>query len=83
MPVIEILGWVWMGIIIGSTAGIVWTSKHYADEISDRDSEISVLKGTRDVLKEEIFRLENQAKPKPRKRRKKRVVKVDKIKVGK
>ena len=66
MPVIEILGWVWMGIIIGSTAGIVWTSKHYADEISDRDSEISVLKGTREVLKEEIFRI---TKPKPKKRR--------------
>ena len=66
MPVIEILGWVWMGIIIGSTAGIVWASKHYADEISDRDSEISVLKGTRDVLKEEIFRL---TKPTQKKKR--------------
>ena len=64
MPVIEVLGWVWMGIIIGGTAAVVWSSKHYSEEISDRDEEISVLKGTREVLKEEIFRL-----TKPKKRR--------------
>ena len=64
MPVIEVLGWVWMGIIIGGTAAVVWSSKHYSEEISDRDEEISVLKGTREVLKQEIFRL-----TKPKKRR--------------
>ena len=64
MPVIEVLGWVWMGIIIGGTAAVVWCSKHYSEEISDRDEEISVLKGTREVLKQEIFRL-----TKPKKRR--------------
>ncbi len=64
MPVIEVLGWVWMGIIIGGTAAVVWSSKHYSEEISERDSEISVLKGTREVLKQEIFRL-----TKPKKRR--------------
>ena len=64
MPVIEVLGWVWMGIIIGGTAAVVWSSKHYSEEISDRDEEISVLKGTREVLKQEIFRL-----TKPKKKR--------------
>ena len=64
MPVIEVLGWVWMGIIIGGTAAVVWSSKHYSEEISDRDEEISVLKGTREVLKQEIFRI-----TKPKKRR--------------
>ena len=64
MPVIEVLGWVWMGIIIGGTAAVVWSSKYYSEEISERDSEISVLKGTREVLKQEIFRL-----TKPKKRR--------------
>ena len=54
MPVIEVLGWVWMGIIIGGTAAVVWSSKHYSEEISDRDEEISVLKGTREVLKQEL-----------------------------
>ena len=64
MPVIEVLGWIWIGILIGSTAAVVWSSKHYSEEISDRDEEISVLKGTREVLKQEIFRL-----TKPKKRR--------------
>ena len=64
MPVIEVLGWVWMGIIIGGTAAVVWSSKHYSEDISNRDEEISVLKGTREVLKQEIFRL-----TKPKKRR--------------
>ena len=64
MPVIEVLGWIWIGILIGSTTAVVWSSKYYSEEISDRDEEISVLKGTREVLKQEIFRL-----TKPKKRR--------------
>ena len=32
MPVIEVLGWVWMGIIIGGTAAVVWSSKYYSEE---------------------------------------------------
>ena len=64
MPVIEVLGWIWIGILIGGTTAVVWSSKYYSEEISERDSEISVLKGTREVLKQEIFRL-----TKPKKRR--------------
>ena len=70
MPVIEVLGWVWMGIIIGGTAAVVWSSKHYSEEISDRDEEISVLKGTREVLKQEIFRLTKPKKKRTYTRRK-------------
>ena len=70
MPVIEVLGWVWMGIIIGGTAAVVWSSKHYSEEISDRDEEISVLKGTREVLKQEIFRLSKPKKKRTYTRRK-------------
>ena len=70
MPVIEVLGWVWMGIIIGGTAAVVWSSKHYSEEISNRDEEISVLKGTREVLKQEIFRLTKPKKKRTYTRRK-------------
>ena len=70
MPVIEVLGWVWMGIIIGGTAAVVWSSKHYSEEISDRDEEISVLNGTREVLKQEIFRLTKPKKKRTYTRRK-------------
>ena len=59
-----------MGIIIGGTAAVVWSSKHYAEDISDRDEEISVLKGTREVLKQEIFRLSKPKKKRTYTRRK-------------
>jgi hypothetical protein len=50
--------------------------------IGDLEAEILQGRAVREALKEEIFRLENQAKPKPRKRRKK-VVRANKIDVGK
>ena len=48
-------------------------------KINDLESELVHQRFVRDSLKEEIFRLDNQAKPKPRKRRN---IKVNKIKVG-
>ena len=78
-----IIGWIWLGILIGSVVGIVAMSLATTARIGDLEAEIVQGRAVRDALKEEIFRLENQAKPKPRKRRKKRVVKTDKIKVGK
>ena len=77
------IGWVWLGILIGVVAGVVASSFGAASKIGDLEAEIIQGRAIRDALKDEIFRLENQAKPKPRKRRKKRVVKTDKIKVGK
>ena len=47
--------------------------------INDLESELTHQKFVRDSLKEEIFRLDNQVKPQPRK---KRNIKVKSIKVG-
>jgi|TARA_B100000902_G_C27208191_1_gene862840 cell division protein FtsB len=80
---ITIIGWIWIGILIGAGVGILTMSLATTARIGDLEAEILNGRAIREALKEEIFRLENQAKPKPRKRRKKRVVKVDKIKVGK
>jgi|TARA_B100002019_G_scaffold150839_1_gene129930 hypothetical protein len=77
------IGWIWLGILIGVVSGVVASSFGAASKIGDLEAEIIQGRAIRDALKDEIFRLENQAKPKPRKRRKKRVVKTDKIKVGK
>ena len=52
------IAWVWLGIMIGTIFG-------------DLEAENLHLKFVRDSLKEEIFRLDNRVKPKPRKRRKK------------
>ena len=76
---IAIIGWVWLGILIGAVAGFVLCSWLTQSKVAEMDAEISHHIFVRDSLKEEIFRLENQTKPQPRKRRN---IKVNKIKVG-
>lgn len=68
--IITTLGWLWIGVIIGATAGVVWSSIHYTKQIGDLEEQIVTLRGTRNVLKDELVRLNNSAKPKPRSRRK-------------
>tara|TARA_Y100000361_G_scaffold50806_1_gene44280 strand:+ start:216 stop:461 length:246 start_codon:yes stop_codon:yes gene_type:complete len=79
---IEIIGWVWIGILIGAVVGVLVMSLASTARIGDLEAEILQGRAVREALKEEIFRLENQAKPKPRKRRKKRI-QANKIEVGK
>ena len=75
------IGWVGLGILIGVVAGVVASSFGAASKIADLETELYQSRAIREALKEEIFRLENQSKPKPRKRRKK-VVRANKIDVG-
>ena len=77
---ITIIGWVWVGIIIGFVMGVVLVSMWASGKQADLETENTHLIYVRDSLKEEIFRLENQSKPKPRKRRN---IRANKIKVGK
>ena len=66
---LETVLWVFLGIIVGSIAGIVTISLTTSGKIDDLENEIQDLRNQRQLLKEEIFRLSNQAKPKPRKKR--------------
>ena len=75
-----IIGWVWLGILIGTIAGFVICSWFSASKVSELESEIIHHIFVRDSLKEEIFKLDNQAKPKPRTKRKN--IEVNKIKFG-
>tara|TARA_R110000765_G_scaffold360752_1_gene450930 strand:- start:73 stop:312 length:240 start_codon:yes stop_codon:yes gene_type:complete len=77
---IAIIGWVWLGIVVGilmgmTVAGILTSNKQ--TELEDENTHLIFV---RDSLKEEIFRLENQPKPKPRN---KRNIRAKKIKIGK
>ena len=65
------IAWVWLGIMIGTIFGVVVSSLLGASKFGDLEAENLPLKFVRDSLKEEIFRLDNRVKPKPRKRRKK------------
>ena len=63
------IAWVWLGIMIGTIFGVVVSSLLGASKFGDLEAENLHLKFVRDSLKEEIFRLDNRVKPKPRKRR--------------
>ena len=77
---IVIIGWVWLGVVIGILIGIMIAGMLTSNKLSELDDENTHLIFVRDSLKEEIFRLENQPKPKPRK---KRNLRVNKVKIGK
>ena len=77
---ITIIGWIWLGILVGAIAGFVLCSLLTQSKVSELESEIIHHIFDRDSLKEEIFKLDNQAKPKPRTKRKN--IEVNKIKVG-
>ena len=76
---LEIIGWIWLGILIGSLAGFFICSMMTSSRNAELEAEITHHIFVRDSLKEEIFRLHNQTKPKPRKRRN---LKVKSLKVG-
>ena len=63
----EIVLWIWVGIIIGSLVGSVLTYMVQKGKVLDLQDEVYDSRVVREALKEEIFRLENQSKPKPRK----------------
>ena len=77
---ITIIGWVWLGILVGAVAGFILSSLMAASKTGELEAELVHQRFVRDSLKEEIFRLENQSKPKPRKRRN---IKAKSIKIGK
>ena len=77
---IAIIGWVWLGILIGVVAGFVLCCWLTQSNVAEMDAEISHHIFVRDSLKEEIIRLDNQPKPQPRK---KRNIRAKSIKVGK
>jgi MFS superfamily sulfate permease-like transporter len=69
---LAIIGWVWLGIITGMLVGVVLTSVMNSNKQSDLEAENQHLKFVRESLKEEIFRLDNQVKPKPRSKRRRK-----------
>ena len=67
---LETVLWVFLGIIVGSIAGIVTISLITSGKIDDLENEIQDLRNQRQLLKEEIHRLNiPKSKPTPRKKR--------------
>ena len=67
---LETVLWVFLGVIIGSITGIVTISLITSGKIDDLENEIQDLRNQRQLLKEEIHRLNKpKSKPTPRKKR--------------
>ena len=67
---LETILWVFLGIIVGSITGIVTISITTSGKIDDLENEIQDLRNQRQLLKEEIHRLNiPKSKPTPRKKR--------------
>ena len=72
METLQILGWIYLGIILGSMGSVVGLSLFQVRNVADLKAEIRDLRLQRQLLKEEVFRLTKRGKPAPRKRNWKR-----------
>ena len=67
---LETVLWIFLGVIVGSITGIVTISLITSGKIDDLENEIQDLRNQRELLKEEIHRLNKpRSKPTPRKKR--------------
>ena len=67
---LETVLWIFLGIIVGSITGIVTISLTTSGKIDDLENEIQDLRNQRQLLKEEIHRLNiPKSKPTPRNKR--------------
>ena len=67
---LETVLWVFLGVIVGSITGLVTISLITSGKIDDLENEIRDLRNQRELLKEEIHRLNiPKSKPTPRNKR--------------
>ena len=69
MEALQILGWIYLGVVLGSLGSIVGLSLFQVGVVADLKATIVDLRLQRELLKKEIFRLTKRGKPAPRKRR--------------
>tara|TARA_Y100000034_G_scaffold8496_1_gene9237 strand:+ start:110 stop:319 length:210 start_codon:yes stop_codon:yes gene_type:complete len=67
---LETIGWVYLGIFLGFVMGVLLVSILASGKQADLETEIIHLRAIRESMKEELLKLENQPKPKPRRHRK-------------
>jgi hypothetical protein len=69
METLQILGWIYLGIMLGGIGAVVGLSLFQVRNVADLKATIRDLRLQRQLLKEEVFRLTKRGKPAPRKRR--------------
>ena len=69
METLQILGWIYLGVVIGTITGIIVLGLIQAGRVKSLEIEIEDLEFKNKVLRGENNRLSKRGKPQPRKRR--------------
>ena len=69
METLQILGWIYLGLMLGSIGGVMGLALFQAGRIKGLEREIGDLEFKNRILRGENERLSKRGKPQPRKRR--------------
>jgi len=69
METLQILGWIYLGVALGSISTIIVLSMLQAGKLGKVEDENISLRLQRTMLKDEILKLSKRGKPAPRKRK--------------
>ena len=69
METLQILGWIYLGIVIGSMGAVVGLSLIQAGRVTSLEREINDLNEEKRLLKAQLTKSYKRGKPQPRKRR--------------
>ena len=69
METLQILGWIYLGIMLGSLGGVIMLGLFQAGRVESLERQISDLEFKNKILRGENNRLSNRGNPQPRKRR--------------
>jgi len=69
METLQILGWVYLGIMLGSVFGVMALSLFIGPKIKQYIVDIEELEGEKRLLKMQLSKSYKKGKPQPRKRR--------------
>ena len=69
METLQILGWIYLGIMLGSLGGVIGLGLFQVGRVKSLEIEIEDLEFKNKVLRGENNRLSKRGKPQPRKRR--------------
>ena len=77
METLQILGWIYLGVVLGTMGGVIGLGLFQAGRVTSLEREITDLEFKNRILRGENNRLSKRGKPAPRKRkhRKKKPVK--------
>ena len=69
METLQILGWIYLGVAIGSITGVVGLGLLQAGKVTSLEREINDLNEEKRLLKAQLTKSYKRGKPQPRKRR--------------